>query len=72
MASSLQGGCGGSEQHSKQANHHVVRRSATGAKTAIYRPDEKTTGTTTRDGGGYSGQAGTGELSSIVDDRLRI
>ena len=45
MASGLQGGCGGSEQHSKKANHHAERISATGAKTAIYWTDEKTTGT---------------------------
>ncbi len=49
MASGLQGGCGGSEQHSKKANHQAERISGTGAKTAIYRPDEKTTGT----GGGW-------------------
>ena len=35
------GGRGGSEQHSKKANHLAVRISATGAKTAGYRTDEK-------------------------------
>ena len=45
MASGLQGGYGGSEQHSKKANHHAERISATGAKTAFYWTDEKTTGT---------------------------
>lgn len=45
MASGLQGGCGGSEQHSKKANHQAERISATGAQTAGFRADEKTTGT---------------------------
>ena len=45
MASGPQGGWGGSEQHSKKADHDAERISATGANPAIYRADEKTTGT---------------------------
>ena len=48
LASGSESGYGGSEQHSKKANHDVERISATGANAAIYRTDEKTTGTPLR------------------------
>ena len=45
LASGPEDGSGGSEQDPKKANHHAERISATGAKTAVHRTDEKTTGT---------------------------
>jgi len=43
MASGIQGDRGGSRQRSKKENYHAEWISATGAKTAVCRADERTT-----------------------------
>ena len=62
------------EQHSKKANHHLERISVTGAKTAIFWADEKTTGTTRGrrlskavDSRNRSGVDAAGEIRGEID-----